>query len=128
MYSLNITLEVWEPDEIDEGVFKTVLTHPLFGGNLTFLSGSEEEADAFIKNLRNQFNTKYAEQQANANRASSSSQGSYSFSQNQAPQAPADDWKKDLVDVVGLAVTLGRALNKKKEDNDNRPGPKRPSF
>lgn len=126
MYTLNITLEVWDPDEISDGVFSTTLTHPLFGGKLTFLSGSEEEADAFIKNLKNQFHAKYQEQQQKIQQSPAAQPGSYSQSQR-----PADDWKRDVVDIVNLAVTLGKTLNRNKEkesDRDNRPGPKRPSF
>lgn len=97
MYTLNVTLEVWDPDEIDEGVFKTVLTHPMFGGSLTFLSGSKEEADAFLKNLRNQFNAKYQDQIS------------------KPAKTENDDWDKQLSEVIELGFTLSRALAKRKK-------------
>ena len=102
MGTVNLAMEVWDTDEIRDGVFCTTLTHPLFDGKLTFLHGSEEAGEAFIKNLKDQFNAKYKAPVS-------------------APAQAVLDWRNDVVDIVELAVQLEQTLSKRAKQKEKEP-------
>ena len=51
MHRVSLLLEVSEPEEISDGVYKTTLTHPKLQGGLYFVHSHKGGRDEFLKAL-----------------------------------------------------------------------------